>query len=263
MIDIELVNEKNRDRILRIIKTDVIQHVFAVYDIQNDQEHTTTYAAFEGEKLKGYILIYTGTDIPSVVLECEEDVEEDLLKHAPADNFIIHTLVNLLPAIKKRSPAAEHYVEDWMLVKKESARFFESNQVRRLQTEQDASSLADMLLTRKDRPENTLKKYVEWISRMPMYGVFDGNELVSYAGSFIQLPQVWFIGGVYTDPNHRNRGYATMATSAVTQEALRKSEAAMLFVRTDNYPAIKAYEKIGYRKIGEKLWVDIGTGLKP
>jgi len=34
-------------------------------------------------------------------------------------------------------------------------------------------------------------------------------------------------------------------------------------VRSDNYSAIKIYEKIGYKKIGEKLWVDAGTGIKP
>ena len=89
------------------------------------------------------------------------------------------------------------------------------------------------------------------------------GELVSYAGSFIQLPQVWMIGGVYTQPTRRNKGYATLATSAITEEALRNAEAAALFVRLDNYPAIGVYEKIGYRKIGEKVWVDVGTGLRP
>jgi predicted GNAT family acetyltransferase len=71
------------------------------------------------------------------------------------------------------------------------------------------------------------------------------------------------IGGVYTHPEHRNKGYSTLATSAVTEEALENAEAAALFVRSDNYPAIRAYEKIGYKKIGEKLWVDVGTGLMP
>jgi predicted GNAT family acetyltransferase len=71
------------------------------------------------------------------------------------------------------------------------------------------------------------------------------------------------IGGVYTHPTHRNKGYATLAVSKVTEQALRNAEAAALFVRSDNYPAIRAYEKIGYKKIGEKLWVDMGTGLRP
>ncbi|MDI6847661.1 MAG: GNAT family N-acetyltransferase [Candidatus Bathyarchaeia archaeon] len=134
--------------------------------------------------------------------------------------------------------------------------------MRRLCTE-DASKLAMLLSSREERPRGTVKKYIEWISKMPLYGVFVNGELVSYAGSFIQLPQVWMIGGVYTHSNHRNKGYATLATSAVTEEALKHAETAALFVRSDNYPAVRVYEKIGYKKTGEKLWVDVGTGIKP
>lgn len=36
-----------------------------------------------------------------------------------------------------------------------------------------------------------------------------------------------------------------------------------LFARMDNYSAIRVYEKIGYKKIGEKLWTDVGTRMKP
>lgn len=63
--------------------------------------------------------------------------------------------------------------------------------------------------------------------------------------------------------NSKEQGYATLATSAITEEALGSAEAAALFVRSDNYPAVSVYEKIGYRKIGEKVWVDVGTGLRP
>jgi RimJ/RimL family protein N-acetyltransferase len=263
MVNIEEINEKNKSLVLASLRSDIIRHVFAVYDIQNDPQHTTTYAAFVNGGLKGYILIYASTDVPSVVLECEDNVAEKLVEHAPTSNFVAHAPPNLLPAVKKRFPDAKHYVEDWMLVKKNAARFFKSDLVRRLHTDEDSLKLANLLLSRKDRPTNMQKKYADWISKMPIYGVFRDGQLVSYAGSFIQLPQVWLIGGVYTHPEHRNRGYATLATSTITEEALKTAEAAALFARSDNYPAIKAYEKIGYRKIGEKLWVDVGTGLKP
>jgi ribosomal protein S18 acetylase RimI-like enzyme len=263
MAKIEEINEKSQPLIITSLKSDIIKHVFAIYDIQNDPQHTTTYAAFENANLRGYILIYTATDVPSVILECEDDFAERLLEHAPPSNFIVHAPPNLLPAIKKRFPDARHYLEDWMLVKKNEARFFKSELVRRLRTEEDALKLADLLLSRKDRPASTLRKYADWISKMPIYGLFREDQLVSYAGSFIKLPQVWLIGGVYTQSEHRNRGYATLVTSAITEEALKTAEAAALFARSDNYPAIKAYERISYRKIGEKVWVDVGTGLKP
>jgi RimJ/RimL family protein N-acetyltransferase len=262
MIVVEKVVENNKQRIIDSLRLDVIKHVFAFYDIQHEPEHTTTYATFENGNLKGYILIYTALDFPSVILECKNDIAEKLIEYAPDNHFIMHVPPNLLPIIEDKFPDAKSYIENWMLVKKGKAKFFKSSHTHRLRSEDDASRLDILLSSREDRPKRT-KKFIDWICRMPIYGVSVDSELVSYAGSFIQLPQVWMIGGVYTHPNHRNKAYATSATSAVTEEALKHAEAAALFVRSDNYPAIRVYEKIGYKKIGEKLWVDVGTGLKP
>jgi RimJ/RimL family protein N-acetyltransferase len=262
MTAIEKIGQNNEERLIDSIKADVIKHVFAFYDIQCEPEYTTVYAAFENDNLTGYILIYAALDFPSVVLECERTTAEKLLEHAPKNHFIMHVPPNLLPVIETKFSSAKHYVEDWMLVKKGDADFFKSERVRRLLSPDDSSQLAVLLSSREDRPKRT-KKFMDWISKTPLYGIYVDSELLSYAGSFIQLPQVWMIGGVYTHPNHRNKGYATLATSAITEEALKHAEAAALFVRSDNYSAIRVYGKIGYRKIGEKLWVDVGTGLRP
>jgi len=263
MFTIEKVNASNKQRVIDFLRLDVIRHVFAFCDIQYEPEHTTMYAAFENEKLKGYILVYTAMEFPSVVLECDSNLAAKLVGYAPENRYIMHISRNLLPIVKEGLPDAKHYVEDWMIVKKNGGSFFNSELVRRLRTKDDASKLVMLRSTEEDAPRRTVEKQLNWISGMPVYGVFVGDELVSFAGSFIQLPQVWMIGGVYTHPNHRNRGYATLATSAVTEEALKHAGTAALFVRSDNYPAIKVYEKIGYKKLGEKLWIDVGTGMKP
>jgi RimJ/RimL family protein N-acetyltransferase len=263
MFNVEKVDEGNRQRLVEYAKSDVIKHVFAFYDVQYDPEHTETYVALKKDRVTGYILIYSATEVLSVILECEEDAAGTLIAHAPENHFIMHTTPNLLPAVKKGFPNAKDYIENWMLVRKPEASFYSSRLVKRMRTKEDAAMLARLLLQRRDRPERMMAKYIEWVTKMPIYGVFKKGKLVSYAGSFIQLPQIWMIGGVYTDPEHRNKGYALLATSAVTEEALRQAEAAALFVRSDNYPAIRVYERIGYRKIGEKLWVDVGTGLRP
>jgi RimJ/RimL family protein N-acetyltransferase len=263
MFKVEKVDEGNRQRLVEYVKSDIIKHVFAFYDVQYDPEHTAIYAALKKERVIGYILIYSATDVLSVILECEEDAAETLIAHTPENHFIMHTTPNLLPVIKRRFPNAKDYIENWMLVRKPEASFCSSRLVKRLRTEEDAAMLAKLLYERRDRPERMMTKYIEWVTKLPIYGVFKKDTLVSYAGSFIQLPQVWMIGGVYTDPEHRNKGYALLATSAITEEALKHAEAAALFVRSDNYPAVRVYEKIGYRKIGEKLWIDVGTGLRP
>jgi len=253
MFNVEKVNERNKQRVIDFLRLDVIRHVFAFYDIQYEPEHTTMYAAFENENM----------EFPSVVLECDSDLAAKLVGYAPKNGYIMHIPPNLLPIVKDGLPDAMHYVEDWMIVNKGGESFFKSELVRRLRTKDDASKLIMLRSTEEDAPRRTVEGHLNWISRMPVYGVFIGDELVSFAGSFIQVPQVWMIGGVHTHPNHRNKGYATLATSAVTEEALKHAETAALFVRSDNYPAIKVYEKIGYKKLGEKLWIDVGTGIKP
>jgi RimJ/RimL family protein N-acetyltransferase len=263
VLKVEKINENNKQHTIDSLKSNVIRHVFAGYDIQHEPDRTTTYAAFENGDLKGYILIYTGADVLSVILECESGVAEKLIEYAPKNNFITHTSPNLISAVQRRFPSEKHYIENWMLIRKDEASFHKSEFVKRLHNKSDAEKLAELLSTRKDRPTGAGKRYSEWISKMPIFGVLIGGKLLSYAGSFLQLPQVWMIGGVYTHPKHRNKGYATLAVSAVTEEALKNAEAAALFVRSDNYPAIKAYEKIGYKKIGEKAWIDVGTGLRP
>jgi len=257
------IAEHNKNRLVEFLKQDIIRHIFAYYDLQHEPEYTTAYAMFENGNVRGYILTYTRTDVPSVVLEADAEAAEQLIRHSPENSFIMHTPPSLLDTVKHKFPNAKPYVEDWMLVKKGQVHLYKSKNVRLLHTQDDASQLASLLSTRRDRPQGTEEKYAEWLRRMRIHGVFINNQLVSYAGSFLQTPQVWMIGGVYTNPEHRNKGHSTTAVSAVTQEALESAQAAALFVRSDNYSAIRVYEKIGYRKIGEKLWIDVGTGLRP
>ena len=263
MLTVERIEENNKQRLLSCLELDIIRHVFAFYDLQHEPEHTTTYAVFDNNSLKGYLLNYTGSDVPSTILESDNIAAEKLIAYAPEDHFVIHAPPDLLPVIKERFPTAKHYAENWMLARKSETTFFKSDLVRQLSTNDDALKLAKLLSTRKDRPEGDSKKYVEWLRRMKIYGVFIEGGLVSYSGSFLQMPEIWMIGGVYTHPDQRSKGYSTLATSAITEEALRNAEAAALFVRSDNYPAIRVYEKIGYKKIGEKIWVDIGTDIRP
>lgn len=263
MLVVEKIGGNNKQRFIDMLRSDVVSHVFAYYDIQYDSDHTTVYAAFENGTLRGYILVYTALEFPSVVVECGSDVAGRLIEYAPEGSFIMHIPWSLLPIVEEKFPDAKCYVENWMLVKRGDASFFESELVRRLRSENDALGLFRLLSSRKDRTTVTVQKYIELIGKQPIFGVFVDSKLVSYAGSFIQLPEVWMIGGVYTRPDHRSKGCATLATSAITEEALKNSEAAALFVRSDNYSAIKVYEKIGYKKIGERLWIDEGTGIKP
>ncbi|MCL4518229.1 MAG: GNAT family N-acetyltransferase [Thaumarchaeota archaeon] len=69
--------------------------------------------------------------------------------------------------------------------------------------------------------------------------------------------------GVETRQEFRRRGYGSIVVSAAVREALKHSRCCSLFVRSDNEQALGLYWALGFKKIGEELWVDLGTGLIP
>ncbi len=81
------------------------------------------------------------------------------------------------------------------------------------------------------------------------FGVWDGGELVSVAGTHLVAPEegVAAVGNVFTHPAYRRRGLAAIATSAVTAELLARGMDVVLNVARTNIPAIALYRRLGYR----------------
>jgi len=82
------------------------------------------------------------------------------------------------------------------------------------------------------------------------YGVGVEGRLVSIAGTHVVSPveKVAVVGNVFTHPRHRGRGWATLATSAVTEHLLKECANVLLTVETTNLSAVHLYEKLGYRE---------------
>lgn len=79
-------------------------------------------------------------------------------------------------------------------------------------------------------------------------GVVVEGRLVAIAGTHVVSAQerVAVVGNVLTHPLQRGRGYATAATSAVTETLLEYCDTVVLTVDSRNRPAVAAYERLGY-----------------
>jgi ribosomal protein S18 acetylase RimI-like enzyme len=82
------------------------------------------------------------------------------------------------------------------------------------------------------------------------YGVRLAGRLVAAAGTHVvsRDARLAVVGNVLTHRDYRNRGFAKVATGAVTQELLRYCDEVVLNVRSDNPPAIAAYRALGYQE---------------
>ena len=83
------------------------------------------------------------------------------------------------------------------------------------------------------------------------YGVLEAGALVAVAGTHLVGAGygVAAIGNVFTRPEARGRGYATLATGAVAGELLRRGiQDVVLNVAQENAPALRVYEKLGFER---------------
>lgn len=72
---------------------------------------------------------------------------------------------------------------------------------------------------------------------------------VSLSGFNARLPDVVQVGPVWTPPERRSHGFARVLV-ALTLRAARAQGVAKALLFTDNPPAVKAYEALGFRRCG-------------
>ena len=77
----------------------------------------------------------------------------------------------------------------------------------------------------------------------------DGR-IVAGASTSAEIPTAAMIGGVWTAPDMRNRGYSSAVVAALTRDLLEEQRRPYLFYLVDNAPAAHVYTKIGFRIVG-------------
>lgn len=76
------------------------------------------------------------------------------------------------------------------------------------------------------------------------------TRLVSAASTSGETTISAMIGGVWTAPDARNRGYSTAVVAALSRELLEQRRTPYLFYLMDNAPAAAVYARVGFRVVG-------------
>lgn len=262
MFKIVEVDESSNDDVVKRLKLDLLHNLFMVYNLMYEPDKTTAYVAYgSDDSLKGLLLIYRRTP-PMVRLDGEERATHKLLEFLPRDNMILFCPPTLLNIVKRKFPEANCYPEYQMYVAKGEERLITPNLAERLEPKH-ASLLADLYSSSPGEFRISEQRIKELLEKCGVYGIFEADGLVSAAVSVKRLPEIGEVIGVFTHPKCRGRGFGKMVVSAATDDVLKHADGSNLYVGAKNIPAIKVYEKLGYRKIDEWYWVDIGTGTKP
>ncbi|MGZ3664125.1 MAG: GNAT family N-acetyltransferase [Ktedonobacterales bacterium] len=77
----------------------------------------------------------------------------------------------------------------------------------------------------------------------------DGH-IVAGASTSAETPDAAMIGGVWTAPDMRNRGFSTAVVAALARELLEEQRHPYLFYLVDNVTAAHVYNRVGFHVVG-------------
>ena len=85
------------------------------------------------------------------------------------------------------------------------------------------------------------------------FGIFKNNKLVAITGQRMQTDNWIEVSGVVTHPDFTRKGFAKQLTQFVTKEIIKVGKHPILHTTKGN-PAIKLYEKLGYKLTRDMNW---------
>jgi len=241
-------------------------HCYALYYLTHEPDRAEIVLAVSDSAVDSYALIrrggeFTITDIYEIHLwnPTREVVEEiSVSPDKRADIQLYESTpgsVELVISRFKSLGFSEFHVEEFhdMVCTREG---FKPSPLEELAVElgeEHADLYRDLELER--GIEISVEEARRILKTYPRYGVIVNGVLTSIAASYITLPQVWVVGGVFTRVKYRGRGYAKAVVSALTRRALSTGAVAGLHVEASNEPAKRLYETLGYRVTRSRTWI--------
>jgi ribosomal protein S18 acetylase RimI-like enzyme len=255
--------------VVSYLEKDIVHNAMDIWNLRSDDERYELHVSRTkgGAEIGAHIGIFHNPEANYVAIG-----GRDAEAIVPLMRFIPPTSVVTLPAplyepLKDKFRSGRAILTDMMVDTRDEGRLvsasnsLEGGAAVRL-TEKDAAGYSTF-----GRSFNSPPQPVEWargrIERELVFGAFLDGMLVAVASVVVWLPKMAVIIGVETKEAFRGRGFGRAVVSAAVHEALSRSSSCSLGVRSDNIGALRLYRRLGFVKVDEEFWVDIGTGLTP
>jgi ribosomal protein S18 acetylase RimI-like enzyme len=235
----------------RAARESPVEHAYALWDLVQAPDRTRFFSVVRGGVTRAYLLLWHGHP-GSVIVHWVGEADPSLVPLLPPPPCVLLVPEEAAPLVRAAIPGLIGVPTLMMVRGRASPVASEARGVRRL-TGRDRGLLPEV-------PEVTSPMRAHY-ARLdpevePVWGAFEGERLIGVAHAPVTLPFAWVISGVYTRPECRGRGVAQAVTAAICRQAEAVGAVAALFVREENLAARRAYEKLGFRPVGRKVWFD-------
>ncbi|MEM2740176.1 MAG: GNAT family N-acetyltransferase [Candidatus Bathyarchaeia archaeon] len=243
----------------RLVEKDPLDYLFFVKGWMYDKANTEVYLALGDDDIKGSMLIYKRGIIH---LRGESDAIHKLMEKLDVDQVIEGLIYQEhLPIFSSKYSLDSIHMMNMMLLLKGEEKLHIVHNVLPLESEY-AKEIADLMRNIKPdwwgyiTPEtisNSIAKGALW------FGVKANGRIVSVTSGKILFKLGRYVlahvGIVATHERYRRMGYATSTLSKLLEKLLVNANIVSIYVLADNYPAIKLYEKLGFKHYRSYLFV--------
>lgn len=239
--------------------------MFAALDIIREPEKCRLHVARNRNRIVSYLHLYDDGTLPIYRLAGDPEGAAGLTGSIGGSKSILLCQSHLREVVSGRFQSAPLYPEHMMVVDGSHYNGTVSEIAERLVPD-DAGKLFGLYASGEfsSRTKFTSEEYYMTLLRKEaIFGIEVDGVLVSVATAYEGDGSFGVVGGVFTAAGHRGKGYGKAVTSAATKHVLSHADRCMLYVRTNNSPAVRAYEKIGYRTAEDWIFFDLGTGIVP
>jgi len=228
------------------VKEDIPHYFFFAFDWKYNKEATEILLALDGRKIEGMMLIYREN---IVHLRGRNEAVKSLLERLDLEEVELQAEMHHRECVLERYTPIMTCKMNLMILNKEEGKLQPRHSIMRLEAS-DAEEIAALM--RRAYPERwgavTCEQIVKGIHRgVNWFGIRVDGKLVSI-GSINITEWAGLIGRVATHEAYRNRGYATSIVSELANQIFKEAPIAIIYVLSDNKPAIRAYEKAGFKR---------------
>ncbi len=245
--------------IVELYSSDPLTHCYLMYDLVYELSNIEVLFRVSGGRINAYVLVWRGLRVCGVHL-WGSDIEMLKRIELPWDRpMFIHLYTDDRRDVEKvlnilAGGGAVVRVKEFYDMIVDEGRFkpYNPGAARRL-GEEDLEQFLEIKRVQGRELDRESARRV--LARGRYYGVYVGSKLVAIAGRYIALPEVWVVGDVFVHPEYRRRGYGKIVTSAITRDAVYSGAIALLHVDVENAPAIRLYQRLGYRILRKRVWL--------
>jgi ribosomal protein S18 acetylase RimI-like enzyme len=227
----------------QILKRDPVWSAYALADLEAEHRPYCTWLQ-AGQSL---LLIYRALEPPVLFIQGAPDEIDSLVLDVPAGRYQLSCRPEHLIALQDKI-RTESISKMWRMAYTGSVERIQEKAITVLRLNQEnLPGIQELFAGHSDAPDAFLSSQLQ---SGIFYGVFDQKRLIAISGTHVHSPRFRLaaIGNVFTHPDYRGLGFASLTTRAVVDDLLTQgTETIVLNVVQSNQAAIKAYERIGFQ----------------